>query len=184
MSAVVGAGAALLVVTWRQDHPPQAPKPPAVETADPVVPKAPVRSLPLVTVLPHPPMVTHPSSSEAAPVLAKAASPPPRPHKTPVAQASATATPGGGRYVEAPGYSPYPPGDQRAEAAPEPEGFRLNAKICGRAANQSDPLAQTPECQAILQAAKAQAEACARAFEAGDDKVVLSPACRQAAMGR
>jgi hypothetical protein len=93
-------------------------------------------------------------------------------------------SPNAGRYVEAPGYSPYAPGDPRAPDAPEPSGFRLNAKICAAAARQSDPLAQTAECQGILQAARDQAETCKRAFETGDDRVAMSAACRQAAMGR
>jgi len=95
-----------------------------------------------------------------------------------------TSSAGAGHYVEAPAAGAYPPGDPRAPDAPEPQGFRLNAKICAAAAGQNDPLARTAECQGILQAAQAQADACKRAFETGDDAAVLSPACRQAAMGR
>jgi len=95
-----------------------------------------------------------------------------------------TSSAGAGRYVEAPAAGAYPPGDPRAPEAPEPQGFRLNAKICAAAAAQNDPLARTAECQGILQAARSQADACKRAFETGDDAAVLSAACRQAAMGR
>jgi hypothetical protein len=56
---------------------------------------------------------------------------------------------------------------------------------CGsRETRMSDPLADTGECQGMLQAARIQAEACARAYEVGDDSVALSAACRQAAMVR
>jgi hypothetical protein len=89
-----------------------------------------------------------------------------------------------GRYVEAPGYTGYAPGDPRAPAPPQASGFRLNAQMCRRAARMADPLAQTQECSAILQASRAQQEACKRAFDIGDDRIAMSPECRQAAMGR
>jgi hypothetical protein len=96
------------------------------------------------------------------------------------AQAGAPASSGDGRYVEAPAAG----AQLQSAAAPEPQGFRLNAKICAAAARQNDPLAQTAECRSIVQATRAQADACKRAFETGDDAAVLSVACRQAAMGR
>ena len=66
----------------------------------------------------------------------------------------------------------------------DPAGFRLTVPVCQRAERQNDPLAKTPECVQLLQAARDQAEACRQAFENGDDKVALSPACRQAASFR
>ena len=71
-----------------------------------------------------------------------------------------------------------------AAKTPEPAGFRLTVPLCRRAASQNDPLAETPECAQLLQAAKDQAETCKRAFEIGDDKAVLSEGCRQAAKFR
>lgn len=73
---------------------------------------------------------------------------------------------------------------QSAPVAPAPaeaSGFRLTVPLCRRAEREGDPLAKTPECMQLIEAAKAQAKACRQAFEAGDDKAALSPACRQAA---
>jgi hypothetical protein len=53
--------------------------------------------------------------------------------------------------------------------------------VCRRAAGMNDPLADTAECREILQTAKEQARLCAKAFEDGDDRIVMSAACRQAA---
>ncbi len=53
--------------------------------------------------------------------------------------------------------------------------------MCRQAEKAGDPLAKTAECTALLEAAKDQAKACKQAFEAGDDKSAMSPACRQAA---
>jgi len=73
--------------------------------------------------------------------------------------------------------APAPSGDPAAD----PPGFRLTVPLCRRAERLDDPLAKTPECAQLLQAARDQAEACKKAFEIGDDKAALSPACRQAA---
>jgi hypothetical protein len=112
--------------------------------------------------------------------------PPPRPRQAAraYAYAYAYAEPGYGRYVEARRAGDYAPDDPRGDAAPEPAGFRLTVPMCRRAAREGDPLAQTDECQDMLQAARIQADQCARAYEDGDDSVVLSRACRQAAMVR
>ena len=77
--------------------------------------------------------------------------------------------------ANAPSAQPAPAGD-----ADQP-GFRLTVPICRRAERMNDPLARTAECAQMLQAARDQAEACRKAFENGDDKSALSPACRQAA---
>lgn len=75
------------------------------------------------------------------------------------------------------------PGAKPADApAPAEEpGFRLTVPLCRRAERLNDPLAKTPECTQLIAAAKDQAKACKQAFETGDDKSALSPACRQAA---
>jgi hypothetical protein len=75
-------------------------------------------------------------------------------------------------------------GAASAPANPAPAdapGFRITVPMCQRAERQSDPLAKTTECAQLLDAAKQQADACKQAFENGDDKYALSPACRQAA---
>ena len=66
-------------------------------------------------------------------------------------------------------------------ATPDPPGFRITVPLCRRAEQMNDPLAKTPECAQLIDAAKSQAEACKQAFETGDDKAVLSEGCRQAA---
>jgi hypothetical protein len=73
--------------------------------------------------------------------------------------------------------APPPTGDPTVD----PPGFRLTVPVCQRAERQDDPLAKTPECLHLLQAARDQAEACRKGFENGDDRVALSPTCRQAA---
>jgi hypothetical protein len=88
-----------------------------------------------------------------------------------------------------PGTAPYDPfaHGQAAAPAPAPEpgpqapGFRITVPLCRRAGQAGDPLARTAECTTLLKAAEDQAKACRQAFEAGDDKAVLSDACRQAA---
>ncbi len=81
-------------------------------------------------------------------------------------------------------YDAQPARPATAPTAPEPAGFRLTVPLCRRAESQNDPLAKTPECAQLIAAAKDQAEACRQAFETGDDKAALSPACRQAASFR
>lgn len=97
----------------------------------------------------------------------------------------AAQTPSAPRVVEpshdlydAPGSAKPTPADPSPSDTP---GFRLTVPICRRAERMNDPLAQTAECAQLIQAAKDQAEACRQAFERGDDKSALSPACRQAA---
>ena len=76
---------------------------------------------------------------------------------------------------ETPGAKPADP------PSAEAPGFRLTVPLCRRAERLGDPLARTAECAQLIEAAKAQAAACKQAFENGDDKSALSPACRQAA---
>jgi hypothetical protein len=95
----------------------------------------------------------------------------------------ASRTPSAPKVVE-PSHDLYdtPGAKPPAEAAPaDPPGFRLTVPLCRRAERLNDPLAKTAECAQLIEAAKAQAEACRQAFEHGDDKSALSPACRQAA---
>ena len=74
------------------------------------------------------------------------------------------------------------PGSKPADTTPaDTAGFMLTVPLCRRAERLGDPLAKTPECAQLIDAAKAQAEACRQAFANGDDKSALSPACRQAA---
>lgn len=95
-----------------------------------------------------------------------------------VGAASAASAQGvGSRDAGAPGAQSPPAG----EAPAEPPGFRLTVPICRNAERMNDPLAKTAECAQMLRAARDQAEACRKAFENGDDKAALSPACRQAA---
>jgi hypothetical protein len=87
-----------------------------------------------------------------------------------------------------PGSAPYDPFAQRKAAPPSAapagsaaSGFRITVPLCRRAERTGDPLAKTAECAALLKAAEDQAKACRQAFEGGDDKAAMSPACRQAA---
>jgi hypothetical protein len=191
--------------------PPAAERRLKLEAYDPVIPKAPLAAEKLETTAPHfelaqaaPAPVAQPPAAASSVASAKAeaptppvhrarpqppaetyarqAPPPPRPREP--ARVYAYAEPGSGRYVEARRAGDYAPDDPRGDAAPEPSGFRLTVPMCRRAARMGDPLADTQECQGMLQAARMQAEACARAYEVGDDSVVLSAACRQAAMVR
>ena len=74
--------------------------------------------------------------------------------------------------------APAAPATAQQPAAP---GFRITVPLCRAAEEAGDPLAKTAECTALLKAAEDQAKACRQAFEAGDDKAVLSEGCRQAA---
>jgi len=204
--AALGAGLGLSLVSCHKDKPPQAKAaPPAaarrlkLEAYDPVIPKAPPPAEKLETTAPHPQL----AQAAPAPATPAAEAPPPavhRPRPEPRAEAYARQTPpprprqparvyayaepGAGRYVDARQAGTYAPDDPRGDAPPEPSGFRLTVPMCRNAARQGDPLADTQECQGMLQAARIQAELCARAYEVGDDRVVLSAACRQAAMAR
>lgn len=161
-----------------------------LESYDAPVPKAPLRADKLETLAPHPqpaPAAVPPPVAAIAPPVQppqSASRPPPRPRPAPGPRVYAYADPGAGRYIESRQAGDYAPDDPRGDAAPEPPGFRLTVKLCREAARQGDPLAETQECQGMLQAARAQAELCARAYAEGDDRVVLSAACRQAAMAR
>jgi len=85
------------------------------------------------------------------------------------------------------GTAPYDPFAGRTTAAPAPAaepqtpGFRITVPLCRQAEQANDPLARTPECAALLNAAADQAKACRQAFDSGDDKAAMSAACRQAA---
>jgi hypothetical protein len=87
------------------------------------------------------------------------------------------------------GTAPYDPfaGRKPAEAEhampaePPPPKFRITVPMCRQAEKARDPLAETPECTTLLKAAEEQAKDCKKAFEDGDDAVVLSAGCRQAA---
>jgi hypothetical protein len=203
--AALGAGLGLSLVSCHKEKLPQAKAPPPaagrrlkLEAYDPVIPKAPPPAQKLDTTAPHPqlaqaapapepraeappPPVSRPRPESRDEAYARLA-PPPRPREP--ARAYPYAEPGSGRYVEARRAGDYAPDDPRGDAAPEPAGFRLTVPMCRRAARVGDPLADTQECQGMLQAARIQAEACQRAYEVGDDSVVLSAACRQAAMVR
>jgi hypothetical protein len=190
--------------------PPAAARRLKLEAYDPVIPKAPPPAEKLETTAPHPqlaqaaPAPATPAAASSSVASAKAEAPPPAVHRPrPESRAEtyarqappprrpreparvyAYAEPGYGRYVDARQAGTYAPDDPRGDAPPEPSGFRLTVPMCRRAARMGDPLADTQECQGMLQAARIQAEACARAYEVGDDQVVLSAACRQAAMAR
>jgi hypothetical protein len=166
-----------------------------VEAYDAPIPKAPVLGK-LDTLPPAPAAAPAPASggpsaaSDAPPAVQPQAqaSAPPSPQtaarRTAVQRATAPAAP----RVSEPRYDLYdrePAKTDRARAAPEPAaeapGFHITVPICRQAERQSDPLARTPECTALLKAAEQQARDCARAFEEGNDQAVLSPGCRQAA---
>jgi hypothetical protein len=90
------------------------------------------------------------------------------------------------REPGSPPYDPFAQGrsaqaDPARPAEPSQPGFRITVPLCRRAEQAGDPLAKTDECTALLKAADDQAKACREAFETGDDKAVLSAACRQAA---
>lgn len=63
-------------------------------------------------------------------------------------------------------------------------GFRVTVPVCRRAAQQGDPLGDTPQCREMLDAAREQQRRCEQAWEEVDDRVVMSAACRQAARFR
>lgn len=86
-----------------------------------------------------------------------------------------------GEAQPAPLYRPAPTRAVEAETADTEPGFRITLPVCRRAAGMNDPLADTAECREIVRAARDQARLCAKAFEDGDDKIVMSAACRQAA---
>ncbi len=195
--ATLGGGLGLLLVSCHKDPPPQAKAAAAatrrlkLEAYDAPIPKAPLPAEKLETIAPHPQAAAVPAPVQAPPQRQLARSEQqaaPRPPRQPPPRyyppAYAYADPGYGRFVESRQAGAPSPNDPRYDAPPEPAGFRIDIRMCRRAARQGDPLAETAECQGILQAAQAQAEACARAYEIGDDRVVLSAACRQAAAAR
>lgn len=102
----------------------------------------------------------------------------------PASAAPANVAPPAPRVVE-PAHDLYDQASARPAAADpspaDPPGFRLTVPVCRRAERMDDPLAKTAECAQLIGAAKDQAKACKQAFEDGDDKAALSPACRQAA---
>jgi len=158
-----------------------------VEAYDAPIPKAPLKGK-LDTLPPTPAAAVAAPASAAA---SDAAPPQPQP-PAPQAQAAPPARRLAVQRVTAPAAPPVkeprrdlydPPAGAQPEAAEAP-GFHITVPLCRNAERQSDPLAQTPECQALLKAAEQQARDCARAFAEGNDKAVLSPGCRQAAQFR
>lgn len=160
-----------------------------VEAYDAPIPKAPLKGK-LETMTPRPSAVaassqppqapaTPPASSEPAAVPPQAAMEPLRLTLLRAADRRSTQV---AQAQPAPLYTPAPsrPVAAEADAGADP-GFRITLPVCRRAAVMNDPLADTAECREILQTAKDQARLCAKAFEDGDDKIVMSAACRQAA---
>jgi hypothetical protein len=161
-----------------------------VEAYDAPIPKAPLNGK--LDTLPPPPAAVSSAPASSAPPASDAGSPQAPPAVAPQAQAAPrrlavqrAATPAASPASE-PRYDLYgrEPVQAQPEAAAEPPGFHITVPLCRSAERQSDPLARTPECAALLKAAEQQARDCARAFEEGDDKAVLSPDCRQAASFR
>jgi hypothetical protein len=161
-----------------------------VEAYDAPIPKAPLNGK-LETMTPRAGAVAAssltpqapapaPASSEPAAVPPQAAAEPLRVTLLRAARYSVQADQAGGAQP-APLYSPAPTKPVDADAADAEPGFRITLPVCRRAAGMNDPLADTTECREILRAARDQARLCAKAFENGDDKVVMSAACRQAA---
>jgi hypothetical protein len=189
--AVLGGGLGLMLASCDKDRPAPS-RPPTVaasaaaerqlklESYDPPIPKAPLIGEKLDTT------VAHPQLAEASLVPPPVISAPPAAAEPPAPEPRAYAEddPARGRYIESRQAGGYDPGDPRAEDAPPPAGFHLTVPICRRAESQDDPLGASAECQGMLRAARDQARLCAQAYEDGDDRVVLSPACRQAAMTR
>lgn len=167
-----------------------------VEAYDAPVPKAPLGGR-LDTLRPHAdplPAVSSASAASGAPAAsdAPAAAAPPLAPK-PLARAAPlhlkpqrVTAPAAPRVTE-PHFDLYdrePAPSAPAATAADMPGFHITVPICRQAERQSDPLARTPECQALIQAADAQARACAKAFRDGDDKAAMSPGCRHAAQFR
>jgi hypothetical protein len=158
-----------------------------VEAYDAPIPKAPLKGK-LETMTPHPAAVAASSLTPPAPAAPPASSEPAalppqaalEPLRLTLLRAADRRSTQVAQAQPAPLYSPAParPVAAEAEAAP---GFRITLPVCRRAAAMNDPLSDTAECREILQTAKDQARLCAKAFEDGDDKIVMSAACRQAA---
>jgi hypothetical protein len=181
---------------------PQAPEAPPGQKLETTTPHAQlaetapapeaVEPPPAPEVMDPPPSAPPPSarpSRPPSPAERQASEVPPRPVRVrppPYLQprAYANVEPRYGRYVDSRQAGEDAPDDPRGDAAPEPSGFRITVKMCRQAVRHGDPLAETEQCQGMLQAARVQERMCARAFAEGDDQVALSPACRQAAMAR
>ena len=167
---------------------PQSSRGLRVEAYDAPIPKAPLNGK-LETMAPRPaavavsslqpqaPAVVAPASSEPAAVQPQAAL---EPLRLTLLRAADRRSDQAAQAQPAPLYSAAPTRQVDAEAAAE-AGFRITLPVCRRAAGMNDPLAGTAECREIMQTAKEQARLCAKAFEDGDDKIVMSGACRQAA---
>jgi hypothetical protein len=174
--AVLGGGLGVTLMSCHREPPAKAAAPGqtrslTLQTYLADIPKAPVTGEKLETAAPHPEVATAPP--RALPVV-RVADPGPAPPSEPAFR----------RYVPAQQAGAPAPDDPRADPGPQPLGFRLTVPICRRAERQGDPLADTPECQDMLQQARAITRMCARAYAEGDDAVAMSPACRQAAMTR
>ena len=201
--AGLGGGLGLTLISCHK-HSPPAPVHAAapgrtikLQAYDAEIPKAPLTGEKLETIAQHPQAAqasATPPGAAAQPQIqsqppppirvARSAPPPARPPRAPDVRPYAYADTGYRRYVPSRQAGDYAPDDPRGDAAPEPAGFRLTVPVCRRAERQDDPLADTAECRNILQAARATARMCAQAYDDGDDRVALSPACRQAAMTR
>jgi hypothetical protein len=190
--AALGAAVGLALIGSHKTSAPAARPDPArglrVEAYDAPIPKAPPNGK-LETMTPRSgavavssltPQAPGPARSEPAAVLPQAAAEPLRSALLRAARYSLQADQAG-RAQPAPLYSPGPAKPVDADAADAEPGFRITLPVCRRAAGVNDPLADTGECREILRAARDQARLCAKAFEDGDDKVVMSAACRQAA---
>jgi hypothetical protein len=194
--AGLGGGLGLMLISCHKEKPPapvHAAAAPGrtikLQAYDAEIPKAPLSGEKLDTIAQHSPSVSTPPAPavQPPPPPVRVARPEPAPARSPRAanvRPYAYADSGYRPYVPARQAGAYAPDDPRGDAEPEAAGFRLTVPICRRAERQDDPLADTAECRDILQAARATAQRCAQAYEEGDDRVVLSPACRQAAMTR
>jgi hypothetical protein len=193
--AGLGGGLALMLISCHKDKPPAPPHAAAapgrtikLQAYDAEIPKAPLSAEKLETIADHsePVQASAPPATKIVPrpvrVVRTEPAAAPRPPRAPDVRSYADA--GYRRYVPSRQAGDYAPDDPRGDAGPQPAGFRLTVAVCRRAERQDDPLADTPECSDILQAARDTARMCAQAYEDGDDRVVLSPACRQAAMMR
>lgn len=164
-----------------------------VEAYDAPIPKAPLSGK-LETMTPRVGGVavavsslTTPQPAAALPASAAPAAVPPQaaaePLRTTLLRAArySAQTEQPGQAQPTPLYHPAPARPVDADAADAEPGFRITLPVCQRAAGMNDPLADTGECREILRAARDQARLCAKAFQDGDDKIVMSAACRQAA---
>jgi len=164
-----------------------------VEAYDAPIPKAPLGGGKLETMTARP-SDAPPAAASSVPSSGSSEPPAAAPAAQPQADASprqrlwraaALQDPQLRQNLEAldPSRAPTTAADQDGDNAAQP-GFHITLPICRHAVELNDPLGDTPECRQMLAIAKDQARLCAKAFEDGNDKVVLSLACRQAARAR